>query len=130
MNKFILVTSLISFSYSSHAGFNGLTHHSRANCGNNESISWDAMAPHFLGVHSSHGLKNNDGHTISSPQEITRRAAAVHWGEGTDTGNKWTVKGSHFILFDGGSKHIWIVDDFYTSAKDCDIYNGWWDFEP
>lgn len=36
------------------AGFNGVTHHSRANCANNESISWDWTRNWYFWVNSKH----------------------------------------------------------------------------
>lgn len=35
-----LVVAFLSVGGVSKAGLHGLTHHSRANCGNNETISW------------------------------------------------------------------------------------------
>ena len=61
-------------------------------------------------------------HTFGSGIEKTNRSAAVHWGEGT--GNWWEVRGEHYLM-DSNNKIIWIKN---TYAKDCSIYDGWWEW--
>lgn len=104
------------------AGLNGLTHHSRANCGNNESISWDFTRNHTMRVVSHHIDNNsNEGwHEIETKWADTWRAAAVHWGEGT---KDWTVQGDHWIEKNGK-----ITLDAHEQVEDCSLYNGWWDY--
>ncbi len=82
------------------AGLHGFTMHSRANCANNESISWWA------------------GHSFTGWQ-TTWRSAAVHWGEGT---GGWYVLGHHW----GIDSHRDKVLLSKTDAIDCRWYDGWW----
>ena len=70
-----------------HAAFNGISDHSRANCINNESITWGLTKAHALAVVSFHtsDYMNRVGqyskHRLQTIWEKTRRAAAVHWGK-------------------------------------------------
>ncbi len=129
-------TIVLSFmiSQSALAGINGLTHHSRANCANNESISWDLLENHVLRVDSHHiYLPNpniNTNHSISThPTQFsnTWRAAAVHWGEGgvPGTSSTWGVAGNHFMQYPNGEIRL-VAQEYVT---DCSIYDGWWDFD-
>lgn len=125
MKKISVFVLLIIFSESISAGFNGLTHHSRANCANNESISWDATRNHMLEVISMHNPQSGfdkDIHKVENKMHSTWRSGAVHWGEGVNTKN-WIVHGYHYMQ-DGQGK-LFIADN--TTAVDCSIYDGWWD---
>jgi hypothetical protein len=124
MKKTIIFISFLIFSSVLQAGFNGLTTHSRANCGNNESISWDALKPHRLGTNSTHTSKTGASHKFGSGIANTHRSAAVHWGEGT---GGWTVRGEHYLFEDSSNKIIWVRNSYST---DCSMYDGWWDWEP
>ena len=122
--RFFLLTSTICVN--SYAGLNGLTHHSRANCVNNESISWDFTQNHNMSVSSDHYYMPDGklSHFIAGAFENTWRKAAVHWGE-APVGKDWRVKGTHCIerpKKDG-------VEFFQEMVRDCSIYNGWWDYE-
>jgi hypothetical protein len=115
----------VTISGSVLAGFNGLTHHSRANCGNNESISWDGTRDHMLNVTSGHDPQtgfDQDRHQVEDKMRSTWRSAAVHWGEGAGTKN-WIVYGTHWMKDRKGK--LFIADT--TRAVDCSIYDGWWD---
>lgn len=117
----ILFFAIIISSKNVYAGFYGLTHHSRANCVNNESISWHAGYSYWLWVSSQHTHENGESHYLTTGWVNTWRAAAVHWGEGR---GGWVVNGEH-----------WMRDDEYTDphivaserVTNCSIYDGWWD---
>lgn len=117
----ILILSIL-LSVSVHAGVNNLTHHSRANCVNNETISWDWTANHWLRVDSYHDDARTGGnvHYIMTSWQNTWRQAAVHYGEGT---HGWAVRGNHWMIDRNGSHYI-AASEYVT---DCSIYDGWWD---
>lgn len=122
MKKTALIAIAIITCNISYAGFNGVTHHSRANCGNNESISWDWQNDWYFWVNSEH-IDTRTGtivHAIVEKWQKTWRRAAVHWGEGT---HGWTVHGSHYMLASNG-KPLLMADEY---VEDCSIYDGWWD---
>jgi hypothetical protein len=127
--KYLLII-IFFFPLSAISGFNGLTHHSRANCLNNETISWDATRTWNMLVVSDHVLESGtlDYHQVRTGDEATQtwRAAAVHWGEGIDSTIHWKVVGFHYVFTDEG------LCDFEedTEAEDCSIYDGWWDKDP
>ena len=121
LKKLALTSLLLSVSISSHAGFNGLTYHSRANCGNNESISWDKSKYHQLFTISQHFRNGVFQHQYNTGWENTWRSAAVHWGEALP-GSGWYVEGYHWIVLGGGQTLI-----AHTMVNDCSIYDGWWD---
>lgn len=119
--KRIVLYCLLTLATSANAGVNGLTAHSRANCVNNETISWDAVAPHTLFTTSDH-INASTGalvHSITTGWANTRRSAAVHWGEGR---GGWTVHGYHWIQ--EPNKPIRKFQD--EVVTNCDIYDGWW----
>lgn len=159
--KAVVLTVILLLTNAANAGFNGLTVHSRANCFNNESITWDATKRWNLLTHSYHmrckngstpqGRWGNDGpvcndeenqyevHVITSdpnnhnpknPDEkdkaeyrLTRRSAAVHWGEGDRHGN-WLVSGHHWI-----KRPKMPLTFLETEADDCRAYDGWWEMQ-
>jgi len=91
----------VSFSFSMNVSAD-LTWFSRANCINNESITWDAWDPEWLWTNTYHyrygvylHCDNNvgDGCTGNAWQ-LTWRAAAVHWSEGF--GGGYYVYGLHW----------------------------------
>jgi len=123
MKKHIIIMSLLLVSNLSHAAANGLSIHSRANCVNNESISWDWTKPRHFETTSKHF--EGDGayyrHTLKTVSEVTRRSAAVHYGESL---SGWQVVGEHKIIDDKTKS----VKTFVTEAIGCNIYDGWWNF--
>ena len=133
MIKHGLILSLLLASNLSHAAFNGLSIHSRANCVNNESISWDMTKKREMYTISDHCKMNkkrngceplnkapDDEHYIDTEREIGIRSAGVHWGEGT-SGN-WAVLGVHEIK----DPYTGTVSTYFTSATGCNLYDGWW----
>lgn len=110
------------------AGLYELTVHSRANCINNESISWHADHEYMLSTSAEHHLfKPDEGtrfiHTVESGWEKTWRSAAVHWGEAPlGVALPWMVVGKHSMML-GMTQYI----IGYTTVTDCSIYDGWWD---
>jgi hypothetical protein len=73
----------------------GLVWFSRANCINNESITWDWPGNnHTLWTNSFHYNRNGWQPVIRTGWEWGYRSAAVHWGEGR--GGGWAVTGHHF----------------------------------
>lgn len=79
-----------------------LSHFSRANCINNESISWDPfLGGHWLWVNSYHAYGGYWQHCendlnnacISNYWEWGNHNGGIHWGEGT---GGWYVLGYHW----------------------------------
>lgn len=106
---------------------------SRANCLNNESITYNYWEPPQWRLTFSYHYDTDSGNThyaASGPlaycdiygcwyhYEYTTRAAAVHWGEGGTPGvsSRWNVFGNHRHYFPGvGFIH------YSTSATDCNL---------
>ena len=122
MKKIGVFLFVLSFSQIAHAGFNGITHHSRANCVNNESISWDWTHYWWFWVRSEHinAVTGNTIHTLSTAWKYTWRAAAVHWGEGR---GGWMVRGTHWMT-DRRGNAVLVQQEL---VNNCSIYDGWWD---
>ena len=141
ISSLVLVLLCLLSSNSGIAGLFGLTHHSRANCINNESISWDYTEGHSLWVSSQHKSFFFPGrpyeqliedHRLTGgsmkyyPKETFDGAKAVHWGEGRlfNDGSfyAWEVKGIHKFPVNQDFRKIKTV---ITKTRDCDILNGW-----
>ena len=66
---------------------------------------------------------------VGSGWETNWRSAAVHYGEAAVNYSQGINGGWHVY----GVHHIWIQGELKdrllgtTDAKDCDIYNDWWD---
>jgi len=102
------------------AGATQLTHNSRANCGNNESISWDASTKRNLSVSSYHAKPGVDHYaTTGGFLNGVRRAGAVHWGT-HDAGNNWYVRGTHWEKLSNRTTRA------STYATGCNISEGWY----
>lgn len=127
MKKIIIFLLLMAMSCGANSGINGLTIHSRANCVNNESITWDARWYRIYRTVSSHqtfdGKQYKVKHVVDTLWEDTWRSAAVHWGE-ANPGSDWQVVGWHWITDRDTGEDIFLGN---TSAADCNIYDGWWD---
>lgn len=124
MNKILLLGLLCGNVY---AGFHGLTIHSRANCLNNESITWDATAYHKVRMYATHTNLADGEHDFYSNWELTWRQAVIHWGEGNpfpDKDHKYIVHADH-IIWDYITKEDHALGETFTN--DCSIYDGWWD---
>jgi len=97
-------------------------HFSRANCGNNESISWDWVwkeAHYWSVVSTQYGFLQGNMKTevFRSGEVYGHRAAAISWlGAYNDGGVTWFVFGDHYEKYPGTSNYILIRQ---TSAKDC-----------
>ena len=76
-----------------------VTYFSRANCVNNESLTWDPMQTYYpvLIAKSSHKWTGGGAHSISDSRTWYNSAKAIHWGEGVSTpgGDYWVVTGIH-----------------------------------
>lgn len=120
MKKVIIPLLIFIFSSNINAALNGLSVHSRANCINNESISWDWTHNWNLKTEARHYLNHNFVHMSETEWENTWRSAAVHWGEGR---GGWSVSSDHYIAYKDGDN----VPLGSTYATDCSIYNGWWE---
>lgn len=116
---------MLFLSVDAHCGLWGTTAHSRANCVNNESITWYANHSFYWRVVSFHNydLKNPSKgyHYIDTGMGYTWRQAAVHWNESAP-GGSYFVSGFHYFL-DRGREIL----DTNTQVSDCSIYDGWWD---
>jgi hypothetical protein len=124
-NKIMVSALLLALqSNSVSAGVWGTTIHSRANCLNNESITWWANNPnwwHVISVHfDDYNNTRSPSHTIDTRMGYTWRQAAVCWGEGVP-GRRNFVVGYHYYLVRG----VEYLDD-NTRASGCTLYNGWW----
>ena len=102
----------------SHAGLDWTTVHSRANCGNNESITWWYLHPYNWKVVSFHQFKQQPAHMMDTGFSYTWRQHAIHWGEGVH--GDFQVWGYHY-LYEYSQK----VPFDTTYANDCSIYDGW-----
>lgn len=122
MANIITIWFIFFTNHLSYAGINGTTVHSRANCGNNESITWYLGHPFRWRVVSIHEQNKRRGHMIDTGWDTTWRQAAVHWGEGVSGG--WTVTGYHYYIGYAQGKIPFEI----THAEDCNIYDGWWDY--
>ncbi len=121
----VLGVAILSASSLSHAGLVATTAHSRANCVNNESITWWLGHSFNWRVASTHYASNGGyQHVVDTGFEYTWRSAAVHWGEAYPGNSyRWQVTGYHFIDTYGNGR----VPFDITYATDCSIYDGWWD---
>lgn len=117
----IVILILLILAQNSYAGFNGLTSHSRANCANNESITWDWTTYRDTGTVSQHYQNGAWIHGITTGWEYTWRSAAVHWGE-AKPGSGWMVIGYHWLRENYKERMI-----NQTQVTDCSSYDGWWD---
>jgi hypothetical protein len=97
----------------------GLVWFSRANCVNNESISWDwPLRSYWLWTDSYH---HKDGWepVLRTGWEYGFRSAAVHWGEGLSGG--WHVVGEHYQWVSGrGTIHLG-----RSQADNCNAGAAW-----
>lgn len=128
MNKFkyLILAIAITTSVDSHAGFKSLTWHSRANCITiNESITWEFGKNQWLKTVGYHYYKNaaKANCDISDGWQYTWRSASIHWTEGH---GGWQVCGDHYTKNEKGDP-VYIAQ---TCAKDCNLYDGWWDQSP
>jgi hypothetical protein len=119
MKKISMFLLMIAISSPTFSGFHGLTHHSRANCANNETISWHLGHNYWFFVVSRH-RKGREDHQVVQDWTLTWRGAAVHWGEGR---GGWSVEGQHWMK-DNYGRPVEVINEFIT---DCSIYDGWWD---
>jgi hypothetical protein len=115
----IACIALLSCSAIVNAGLNKTTVHSRANCLNNESITWWYGHPYDWRVVSVHKSPWNVVHDIDTGFTYNDRVAAIHWAEGM-VSSPWEVWGYHYLL--GFSKN---VPFDCTHAIDCQLIEGW-----
>lgn len=125
VKKIILLSAILGVaSLNSYAGLVATTVHSRANCYNNESITWWLNHSYDWRVVSVHFDIYNSAHHIDTGYAYTWRQAAVHWGEAPLGDHRWTVSGYHYLIDYGNGK----IPFDSTHVGDCSIYNGWWDY--
>lgn len=110
---------LVGSSFIVHAGLDRTTVHSRANCLNNESITWWYLHPYNWRVVSIH-KHNPTGQMchLDTGFNVNDRVAAVHWGEGVHGG--FQVWGYHF-LYEYNER----IPFDTTYATTCNIIDGW-----
>jgi hypothetical protein len=120
-SKIIVSALLLGLQVNSvNAGLDWTTVHSRANCLNNESITWWYLHPFNWRVVSIHRHTTGlDTHHIDTGWWYDWRVAAIHWGEPLASG-KWEVSGYHY--YDGYSTNVPMAT---TWADDCQIIDGW-----
>lgn len=120
MKKAVLIL-MLGLSANANAGLFGITHHSRANCANNETISWDAKKQHWFATDSTHNnMVNGVGHIVRDDFRKTRRSAAVCWAEGL---SGWMVIGRHYIKEHENEKVKMVKMEV---VYDCSLDEGWW----
>ena len=113
-------------STTSNAAFDGLSHHSRANCGGfNETVTWwfgHPIASRVQGYHYPHGKfgKTDGMHLVETPKTMSWRHAALHATESYD--GTYCVVGNHYMYI--RDKEYFVQSE---SVIDCAIYDGWWD---
>jgi len=119
-----IALGMILTAINSHSGLYKLTHHSRANCVNNESITWWAGHAFWSRIISYHNYDGQQKCLIDTFPKYTWRNAAVHWGEAPKIINgKWNVYAYHILYLPNGSSYTSQI----TYVDDCSIYDGWWD---
>jgi hypothetical protein len=124
IKKGIAIGIMLTAAINSNAGLRGLTHHSRANCANNESITWWAGRSFPSRIISYHNYDQSQKCLIDTGKQYTWRNAAVHWGEAPNIfGGKWNVYAYHILYFSNGGSYTADI----TNVNDCSIYDGWWD---
>ncbi len=116
----IISIVILIISMSCNAGLDWTTVHSRANCLNNESITWWYLHPYNWRVVSIHHHKQNgEQHHIDLGFNYTWRAHAIHWGESIGSG-VWEVFGYHYLL-----EYSEYIPFDSTYANNCNIIDGW-----
>jgi hypothetical protein len=129
IKKKIICSAILAIAANTHAAFNGISDHSRANCINNESITWDYTDFHRLALVSFHTadymnrVGQYDQHRMQVYWDTTRRSAAVHWGEARTPAGYYLVQGWHWEYLGGNE-----ILRANTSVDNCSLYNGWWDW--
>lgn len=127
--KKIISGALLSVVVTSYAGFGVTTAASRANCINNESVTWNSKQSfnwRTISIHKHVNGKTDPyfNHLVDTGWAVTWRSAAVHWSEAPDIGKyNWNTWGYHF--FAGYANGKWPFVENY--ARDCRLYDGWWD---
>ncbi len=119
--KKIIISALLLGLHINHAnaGLDWTTVHSRANCLNNESITWWYLHPYNWKVVSIHKhIPTNQIHKIDTGWKIKDRVAAVCWGEGVHGG--FEVFGYHYLY-----EYNKNIPFDTTYAKTCNIIDGW-----
>jgi hypothetical protein len=124
LKKLVVPFLLSIISNPINAGLVSTTVHSRANCINNESITWWLGHSYDWRVVSTHTNIYGGGHLIDTGFAMTWRQAAVHWGEAPLNDHRWVVAGYHYLSDYGRGR----VPFDTTNVGDCSIYNGWWDY--
>lgn len=115
----LLGVGLLCGATMTHAGIFQTTVHSRANCLNNESITWWLNHPYLWRVVSVHKSPWNSMHDDSAGFDYNDRVAVVHWGEGM-IAEPWEVWGYHY-LYDFSRN----IPFDTTYAIDCQFIEGW-----
>ena len=124
MKKICILLFSAIMSGSAMAGYNALTHHSRANCVNNETISWHKGHQYWFWINSRHRHEFlRQDHQVIHDWNLTWRAAAVHWGEPGGGAGQWSVQGYHWMRAQNNAP-VQVKSEYVT---DCSIYDGWWD---
>lgn len=114
-----LVAASALLASTAHAGLDWTTVHSRANCLNNESITWWYLHPFNWRVVSIHAHKNGGQHAIDTGFRMWWRAHAIHWGEPIMDGH-WEVWGYHYLY-----EYSSVIPFDSTHATTCNIIDGW-----
>jgi hypothetical protein len=124
--KKILIILLLSNNV--YAGVNNLTHGSRANCGVNETVSWDLSAEWGMYIESRHynDLIKSITCVDGSEWKIAKKHNVSHWGEAfPDDMYTYGVLGRHWLMEKKYGKKTLAQEEYVT---DCSQYDGWWDY--
>lgn len=96
---------------------------SRANCGNNESITWDKWQRSYKTITaSSHHAWNsgNSSHSIMDHRKNDNSAKAIHWGEGAQFKGNPNRPGRDYWIATGS--HAWVDQNWQYNGSS---YNTW-----
>lgn len=119
MEKIVTTAVIIAaLSTQVHAGLFATTVHSRANCINNESITWWNGHPFDWRTISMHVMSDGSQHYVDSDWNYKDVSRAVHWGEGVYGGAR--VWGFHYE-----SNYSTTAPFDQTYAEGCNIIDGW-----
>lgn len=122
INSAIVAASIIT-ACNANAGVTATTANSRANCINNESVTWWLGHPYNWRVVSTHSNIYGGGHLIDTGYSNTWRQAAIHWNEAPLDDHRWYVAGYHYLAEYASGRTPFAI----TYAINCNIYDGWWD---
>lgn len=108
---------------------NTLSAFSRANCINNESITWDnTWAKDWWMAVDSFQTSDTGEFVWEVCDTLGKRCAAVSWGAGVSMGKTWEVDGYHYVSYEDSGHTVEVQDQIRYLEEWCDY--GWQDTGP